>query len=838
MDRTEAAYEKTFALSQRKPAASPRQIFFILTILGSIVWSSAGLGLCEPLPRREAPVVAANDGAGTASAKPQIFLKNLALDQKQIWTSPFKARIEDLNWLVPLIGPTAGMVNADAELSSRLDTTGTFARHSSTIANAGLAAALGGSGSLFLLGKLRSDDHQREAGIISVEAASDSLLVTEALKLVTRRERPSDGTGQGRFFRNGSLLNSSFPSTHAMLAWSVASVLAHEYPAFFPKTMSYALATGVSMARVYGKDHFPSDVLVGSVAGWLIGRQIYADHHDSSVPGGGWGTFHRDSPGEGHSSEVFSPYVSLDSWVYPALERLQALGTVNTALLGQRPWTRAECARILEEGRYSTSQFSQDEGSRLYAALENEFAPELNGRSGEYLRVDSLYLRVTSIAGPPLTDDYHFGRTLVNDFGRPFQRGTNALAGFSASGSSGALGFSVRGEFEHAPSAAGYSQAVQDAIQFTDVKPAIAASPIPAFNQFRLLDTYVSLNVKSWQASFGKETLWTGPGLDPFLWSDNAEPVYMFRLDQSAPRTLPGLLSFLGPVRSEFWIGKLTGHHFVDTQDGNVAVTLGRTLARQPMVNGVKFDFKPTPNLEFGLGRTGMWGGPDFPITVGSTGKSLFSGSNAVGRGNDPGDRRSTFNFSYRLPGLRQWVTLYEDSFVEDEISPIGYPRRAAHSPGIYISQFPMARHLDLRIESGFTNLPGLIEPIDRGGFFYWNVRYLDGYTNKGTIIGDGTVGRQGISLRAESTYWFSADRTIQLGYRSNTADPMFLQGGNLKDAYLHSEWNLQHGLFLSTFLQDEHWNFPLLSPGKPEHNFTVSFQLTLRPNWTAQKPF
>src|SRR5437879_8546028 len=114
---------------------------------------------------------------------------------------------------------------------------------------------------------------------------------------------------------------------------------------------AYALATGVSAARVTGKSHFPSDVLVGSTMGWLIGRQVYATRHNIELGGGGWGTFHR-SPGteESYSTENrSSPYVPVDSWVYPAFDRLAALGIVPSAILGIKPWTRKECARLLEE---------------------------------------------------------------------------------------------------------------------------------------------------------------------------------------------------------------------------------------------------------------------------------------------------------------------------------------------------------------------------------------------------------------------------------------------------------------------------------------------------------
>jgi hypothetical protein len=111
-------------------------------------------------------------------------------------------------------------------------------------------------------------------------------------------------------------------------------------------------------------------------------------------------------------------------------------------------------------------------------------------------------------------------------------------------------------------------------------------------------------------------------------------------------------------------------------------------------------------------------------------------------------------------------------------------------------------------------------------------VRYLDGYTNKGHIIGNGTVGRQGIALRAESTYWFASDKTIQLGYRSNIADDFFLQGGNVRDTFVRSEWRLTRDVSMKSLLQYEWWNWPLLTAGQKQTNFTASFQFTYWPHW------
>jgi hypothetical protein len=527
---------------------------------------------------------------------------------------------------------------------------------------------------------------------------------------------------------------------------------------------------------------------------------------------------------------VASSYVPLDSWIYPAFERLSALGVIPTGMLGMRPWTRMECARLLGEatGMANTDEAYPDEASRLYKVLAQEFAPELEHPERRYLQLDSVYFRGTGIAGEPLTDGYHFGQTVVNDYGRPYQRGFNAVAGFSGSSSFGPMGFYVRGEYEHAPSAPGYSQTVVDAIEATDlqlslVRPPIPATPVSAFNQFRLLDAYVMFNLKGWQASFGKETLWLGPTQDPFASSDNAEPVIMFRIEQTTPRKMPSFLGkLLGPYRSEFWFGRLAGQHIVSPQNGTIVFSLGPSLQRQPFINGLKISFKPTPNLEFGVGKTGLFGGPDFPITLGTFEKSMFSTTNSAGVGQDPGDRRSFFDFTYHIPGLRRWLVLYNDSFVEDEISPIGYPRRAAQNQGLYMPQLPFLNKMDLRVEGGYTNLPGLFQP-PAGGFFYWNTRYINGYTNNGNLLGGATFGRQGIAFRAQSTYWVAADKTIQVGYRNQQVDPMFLQGGSLRDVYVHSEWAFNKQVSLTSFLQYEWWNFPLLSNGNQRSDFTAS---------------
>ena len=114
------------------------------------------------------------------------------------------------------------------------------------------------------------------------EAALNSLVTVEALKYSFRRERPYQGNGSGSFFSGGT----SFPSEHSAAAWSIAGVIAHEYPGTLPKLFAYGMASAVSFSRVHARQHFPSDVLVGGVLGYLVAQNIYSRRHDPEIGGG------------------------------------------------------------------------------------------------------------------------------------------------------------------------------------------------------------------------------------------------------------------------------------------------------------------------------------------------------------------------------------------------------------------------------------------------------------------------------------------------------------------------------------------------------------------------
>src|SRR5262249_44019367 len=155
---------------------------------------------------------------------------------------------------------------------------------------------VGASGGMWLLGRVRHNEHWQETGFLAGEAALNSVIAVEVMKHSFGRERPWAGDGAGRFFEHGT----SFPSEHAVPASLIAGIVAHEYPGFLRKAIAYGLASWVDISRVRSRQHFSSDVFVGSLLGNLIAQDIYSRHHDPKLGGSEWrpfSSFFRSDPG-------------------------------------------------------------------------------------------------------------------------------------------------------------------------------------------------------------------------------------------------------------------------------------------------------------------------------------------------------------------------------------------------------------------------------------------------------------------------------------------------------------------------------------------------------------
>jgi membrane-associated phospholipid phosphatase len=141
------------------------------------------------------------------------------------------------------------------------------------------------SGTFYFIGLGAHNQHFRETGILGFEAIANAAIVSTIIKLATLRQRPLEGNGNGTFWgTKGSYLNSSFPSGHAVNSWALASIVAHEYShTLIVPITAYGLATLVSVSRLAARQHFASDIIVGSATGWFIGDYVYAKRHNREL---------------------------------------------------------------------------------------------------------------------------------------------------------------------------------------------------------------------------------------------------------------------------------------------------------------------------------------------------------------------------------------------------------------------------------------------------------------------------------------------------------------------------------------------------------------------------
>jgi membrane-associated phospholipid phosphatase len=794
--------------------------------------------------------------------------KRILLDQKAIWTSPLHLKPLDAMWLLPLAAATGTMIGSDQHtMTALIHINANDQQHFNTLSNAGVAA-LGVAPATMYLWSLGHDAPQaHEASLLTGEALVDSLAVSQVIQFVSLRDRPSVNHAQGNFF-SSSPTDSAFPSNHATAAWAMASVLGDEYPGWLTRTAVYGLATGVSVSRVLAEQHFPSDVLVGSAAGWLIGHYVYRAHHnftlnpfDTTRMPGDYGVprtpqqtaaqpppVHQSTtnlplapvvhPAPRPLSEDVDPdtigstNVPMDSWIYPALERLGAMGFIPGQSSSIRPWTRQECLRQLREAENFSSirdAFSPGliaEAHRLMADLQTELESEPN--YNEALSLESVYARYGTIAGPALADSYHFGQTWWNDFGRPLGRGSSAIAGFSLRAHDGRFFFYDRQELQHSPGNPAETTArnqlinTLDQIQ-PDTDPHI--QPVPeraAFDRQGAIELYGGVAFAGNALSIGKQELYWGPTtMGPLAFSSNAEPTYNLRFVSTRPHPLPFIPS-LGTYRFDVVLGKLSGHSY----------------PARPWYNGQKADFNFGDNLEISFTRWSIFWGVDHPITLHTFEQNLFSfnstgggaggGGGSLGYGDrgDPGDRKSNFDFSYRLPFLSRIVTLYADAYSDDDPSPIDAPRRAVWNPGIYFARLPFLPHMDLRVEA--VSSVGLANDFG-GQHFFMNNQYLDGNTNKGFLIGN-AIGRDARAIEGRTGYWFSARSRVEAGYRQNKGGTLFLPGGGtITDGFANASYAINRHWQAQLFTQYERFLIPSYMSGS-QHNTSGWLQLTWNP--------
>ena len=529
--------------------------------------------------------------------------------------------------------------------------------------------------------------------------------------------------------------------------------------------------------------------------------------------------------GIGDHDRFGSTNVPMDSWIYPALERLAAMGFIPSQNVAIRPWTRQECLRQTREVEeslfaYGSSDTVNEEAQRLLSDLLKELAqPEDHGG----IVLESAYVRYGTIAGPALTDGYHLGQTWWNDFGRPLGRGSSVIAGFSARATHGRFFLYDRQELQQDPGAVAVTPALSQLINSLDNAPFSSSVPglapptpaIAAHPRQRPIELYAGVAFEGNALSFGKQEIFWGPTtMGPWSFSSNAEPTYNLRLISTRPHPFP-FLPNLGTYKFDFVFGKLSGHKY----------------PARPYFNGQKVDFTFGNNLEISMTRWSVLWGVGHHMTLGSLKDNLFSSNSTgttyqYGERTDPGDRKSDFDFRLHVPGLAKLVTIYADAYADDEINPIDAPRRVAWAPGIYLARLPYLPHMDLRFEMASSEELSR----DEGGVrFFINNQYRDGNTNKGFILGN-AVGRDARAFEGRTGYWLSARSRVEAGYRQTKGGLLFLPGGStISDGFVNASYAFTPEWSAQLFAQHERFLIPSFMPGA-QTNESGWLQLTWNP--------
>ena len=548
-----------------------------------------------------------------------------------------------------------------------------------------------------------------------------------------------------------------------------------------------------------------------------------------------------------HTDSLGSSYIPVDSPVYPMALRLYSLGYLDTAFISMRPWTRRSLLHMLIKTQEDAVMDGDDQAEALIARLEDLLTDETPsyGERGTVYGVETVYARLMGIGGTPLRDSFHLGQTIENDYGRPYGPGLNAIVGFSSVNEWKRFSLYVRGEYQHAPSWAGYSTAIATQLDATD-EIVLAGSNsqeatlpygkyVYAQNPFRLQEATLSFHLLGHEISGGKSDSWAGPGLGGAMgWSNNAEDIYSFRINRVEPMYIPGFSRIFGPLRYDFFVGSLKGH----------------TAPNEPWVHSEQFSLQPFKDFEFAFQRTVIWGGKGHePITLHTFLRSFFSTQDTQSDPNskftstDPGARFSDFSFSWRLPWFARGVTLYTDMEAHDDVSPVSAPRRAAYRPGLFFSKLPGMPKMDFRIEGMSTDVS--TRASDAGRFMYWESIQTQGYTNKGQLFGD-WVGREAKGGQAWLTYNMGAGEWVRAMFSTKETAKDFISGGVHQNDYkIDAVKRLRPDVELSAFVQYERWRAPIyasvygsplritggpLNTPNPIHDVSVAGQITWYP--------
>jgi undecaprenyl-diphosphatase len=167
----------------------------------------------------------------------------------------------------------------------------TFDKNANTFSDIGLYSALGFTVIDTVLSTARDGwDAGLVDAVLYAESISLTLTLTDITKIAVRRPRPFDYQNPDTTTTNSDL---SFFSGHAATVGAIAATATylafvrspHSARPWITLALGTALTAFVSYERVRGGDHFPTDVITGSMAGAAIGVLVpHLHRHKEEAP--------------------------------------------------------------------------------------------------------------------------------------------------------------------------------------------------------------------------------------------------------------------------------------------------------------------------------------------------------------------------------------------------------------------------------------------------------------------------------------------------------------------------------------------------------------------------
>lgn len=120
------------------------------------------------------------------------------------------------------------------------------------------------TGSIYGIGLFTRNEKIRHTGVLIIASAAATGIIQSLTKTIVGRARPTNETGKSDFkFWSHEAAYHSFPSGHAVLAFSLSHAVAKQFKSIWAKIPIYAVGSILPLSRLWANAHWISDIGVG-----------------------------------------------------------------------------------------------------------------------------------------------------------------------------------------------------------------------------------------------------------------------------------------------------------------------------------------------------------------------------------------------------------------------------------------------------------------------------------------------------------------------------------------------------------------------------------------------